>query len=342
MSSQHDDFTSMFAGLGGFAGGGFNPLMSVNLSGICATTKLLQYLSPSMCDVTRKFDKDPRDAPDCDPDFFRRAKVMIAKVTREINADPELKSMYWFPVLYCYELYKGQGKSQADFGHLVWIDGTLSRFLLVNIYGSPSCECGNAYHNDYDAMIKLQAQRFLNLTCYLSQNLKEPRWIRATYTTDAYPSLPSNFLPFGGTDNLSSAALPGRPPIIHLTPADLVPSLASSDLEKIDIIINRGQAKTPTPENRRRVLVLNSKDAATRPFVPAALPFEVSETIQRDCAGCKQLFDPKDLQRWIEHSTDVPLSSPGSSCKLTYYHSAACQKSHWKTHKIMCKLTRGT
>ena len=41
MASEHEDFTAMFSSLGG-AIGGFNPLMSVNLSGICATTKLLQ------------------------------------------------------------------------------------------------------------------------------------------------------------------------------------------------------------------------------------------------------------------------------------------------------------
>ena len=57
-----------------------------------------------MCDVTRKFDKDPSYATDCDPVFFSRAKAMIAKVTKAIQADPQLKSMYWFPVLYCYEV----------------------------------------------------------------------------------------------------------------------------------------------------------------------------------------------------------------------------------------------
>ena len=88
--------------------------------------------------------------------------------------------------------------------------------------------------------------------------------------------------------------MPGRPPIFHLTPLDLVPSLTATDLERINTIITRGKAKTPTPENRARVLALNPKDAATRPYVPMSLPREASETIQRDCAGCGKLFDPKD------------------------------------------------
>lgn len=72
--------------------------------------------------------------------------------------------------MYAYELYAGASESMVDFGHLVFSNGTFSKFLLVNSYDAPACDCGNPYHGDYSSIIKIQAQKFLNLLTVLPRD----------------------------------------------------------------------------------------------------------------------------------------------------------------------------
>lgn len=37
-------------------------------------------------------------------------------------------------------MYPGAAKGRFDFGHFIWSNATLSKFLVVNIYGA---ECGH-------------------------------------------------------------------------------------------------------------------------------------------------------------------------------------------------------
>jgi hypothetical protein len=70
--------------------------------------------------------------------------------------------------MYAWELYAGAASSMTDFGHFVFTNGTFTKFLLINTYEEPACDCGNPYHGDYTSIIKLQAQKFLNLLTVLN------------------------------------------------------------------------------------------------------------------------------------------------------------------------------
>lgn len=73
--------------------------MMINLSGLCATTKLIQCRSfgLSMCSVARKFDKDPEDVPDLAKEDFLERKKVVDQVT-------EWSKGKWVPILYGYEV----------------------------------------------------------------------------------------------------------------------------------------------------------------------------------------------------------------------------------------------
>ena len=88
----------------------FNPMMMVNTSGTCATTRLIQcrYLGISTNDVSRKFQRSPEDAPDLSRDDFLARKKIINQVSRYCDDRArETKSKYddqYVPILYLYEV----------------------------------------------------------------------------------------------------------------------------------------------------------------------------------------------------------------------------------------------
>ncbi|GAA5969088.1 hypothetical protein JCM3765_003434 [Sporobolomyces pararoseus] len=128
MSHQFDDFSSVFAGLPGF-----NPLMSFNMSGTCATTRLLQcpYLSLSMVDVSGKFAPHKKEgATDLGPEMWEILKKALENIKSRLNKGE--KRQQWYPILYAWELYRGAVSNPVDFGQLVFTNGTLTKFLLVN------------------------------------------------------------------------------------------------------------------------------------------------------------------------------------------------------------------
>ena len=82
----------------------------VNLSGTCATTKLIQCrgMGISTCEVSRKFEQDPDTIVDLQkPDFIARKKVVDAVNRRcdENEGKPEvIYRNEWAPILYDYEV----------------------------------------------------------------------------------------------------------------------------------------------------------------------------------------------------------------------------------------------
>jgi hypothetical protein len=82
--------------------------MFLNLSGLCATTKLIQCTSFGIyqCDVTRKFDKDPSEAPDLAREDFLARKEIIKHVKQW--CEKQKGRTEWVPILYAYEVCKQQ------------------------------------------------------------------------------------------------------------------------------------------------------------------------------------------------------------------------------------------
>ncbi|KAJ7491026.1 hypothetical protein FB451DRAFT_1023002, partial [Mycena latifolia] len=289
----------------------FNPMMMVNTSGTCATTRLTQCrdFGISMNDVTGKFYRDPGRATDLSlVDFMARKDVIeqVDKWAEETNKE-------WAPILYLYE---------RDWGHLVFTDMTLTRFLLVMVFPE-ECGCGNFSHHDYDALTKYQADRFMSLLKYLHHAETKPNWsalaillrqrVRATYVTKSNGySLDPAFL-----QSLDPPPLTVRN-ISHVTPDTFVPSLLSNELDSIDTLLKQGGKRVPKTV---RYEVLGSKDA--RPDVSAVWKSKNA----RQCAQCAAV-SAKDLMLCARR---VPR------CRLIHYCSRECQRLAWPTHKLVCK-----
>lgn len=308
----------------------FNPMMMVNTSGTCATTRLIQCrdLGVYTNDVSRKFQRSPEDAPDLSRDDFLARKKIINQVSRYCaDRARETKSEYedqYVPILYLYELVKASAKRERDWGHLVFTDMTTTRFLVVMIF-PPTCNCGNFSHHDYDALTKYQADRFFSLLTYLHHKEGKPNWVRATYTTSKHGyAIDSVFL--NGKEAPTPSQIKGRkaaklPPIFHVTPETFVPSLLPGEVEKIDNLLAQRGEKEPAPQSVRDE-VLGTKEV--RP--------EVSSTWKakhgRQCAYCQE-FQEEGLMLCAK-------------CKLVYYCSKDCQRYAWPTHKRICKKSEGT
>jgi hypothetical protein len=88
----------------------FNPMMMVNTSETDATRRLFQCtgLGVSMNDITKKFQRDPKDAPDLAPiEFLSKKKIVddVADWCESMEGKEEFISKnWWTPILYKYEV----------------------------------------------------------------------------------------------------------------------------------------------------------------------------------------------------------------------------------------------
>lgn len=165
----------------------WSPLRSVNLSSLCATTKLLQarLMGIDMVSVERKLAMT--SAPDIGADDLRYRRHCNDAIQRFSRAHPS-ENDPWTPILYVFELYRGERKKTANMGHMfvqaplrdadprrVWTDPTLTRFLLVFCWPDVSCGHMSAIYAD---ALRAHGQRFLNLVTYLRESETElnPEW----------------------------------------------------------------------------------------------------------------------------------------------------------------------
>lgn len=301
----------------------FDPFMSLNLSCTCATTKLVQCVNygTEMCDVTRKFlYQSAEQATDLARDDFMARKKLIEHVQQFDSKQGEDK---WTPILYAYDIAKGSSKRQEDLGHMVFTDSTLSRFLMVLLFGPPGCACGNPYHNDYEALTRMHANQFMSLLKYVycKPDHPQPEWVRATYTTNAQNLNPA-FLISANLESDNPPAPPSSnsntPKIINVLSTDFIPSLTEHHLGRIDALLGRSKSwGVPSPAIRKSV-----KGKGGKPNPNTRVYKGGREQVQRECGNCRKV-DPK-------------LQTCGR-CKVVFYCSPACQKEHWSVHKILCK-----
>ncbi|GAA5915641.1 hypothetical protein JCM6882_002371 [Rhodosporidiobolus microsporus] len=314
------DMSSLFSSLPGY-----NPLMNTNLSEVSATRRLLQLpmFGIFQGDVRPKFSKPDHATTDISPEDKKLFGNTVKAMDKVFDADPKLKAMNWTPVLYIYELYKGHAKHAWDFGHLVFVDNTVTRYLLVRTQGSVKCANGHCpLDHDYAEITELQAQQFFNLTTYLP--IPEPKWVRATFTTDEHRAVVDDLFDFRkGDTGLSTRPTQGlKPAVIHVTSANMKPMFSQDDLDTIDAFLESCSQKVPGKDVKKKVLVPAGGKA--KEFSPTYLPEEFAEEPKRNCGNCGEPRLPKDLSRC-------------GGCKSVFYCDRKCQVEHWKYHKAACK-----
>ncbi|KAF7353851.1 O-methylsterigmatocystin oxidoreductase [Mycena venus] len=286
-----------------------------------------------MNDVTKKFHRDPEDAPDLSEADFMARKNVIEQVDRWSEGQPEGIDKEWPPILYLYEVVKASAKREAgkrDWGHLVFTDLTTMRFLLVMIFPE-ECNCGNFSHHDYDSLTKYQADRFMSLATYLYHTENKPAWVRGTYVTKSNGfTLDPQFL-----QTLEPPTNKGGK-IFHVTADTFVPSLLSNELESIDTLLKQSGKSVPKAV---RYQVLGSKE--TRPDVSGVWKAKNP----RQCAQCEKI-STKDLMlcsrcRLIHYCGREWFVSPISFFFFNFDdaqdHARLSQRLAWPTHKLVCK-----
>ncbi|GAA6029028.1 hypothetical protein JCM8097_001559 [Rhodosporidiobolus ruineniae] len=302
----------------------WQPLMSVNLSETSAARRLLQipFLGLFENDIHRKLYKDDCFTTDISPEVKKLMRNIVAEVDNALDVNPKLSSSGWKPVLYLYELYTGHAQRETDYGWLVFSDNTCSRFLLVRPEGSIKCSNGHCpLDHDYAEICELQAQQFFALAKYLP--IPEPKWVRATFTSDEHRALPQDFLPLADDSALSSRLTEGLiPGIAHIAASNFSPCLTAGDLVALDALLQTSKQPMPGEEVKQRVLV--SKGQPRPSYSPVFMPPEITGEAKRGCTGCRQVFKAHELKRC-------------SGCKAVFYCSVACQHQHWKYHRSMCK-----
>ncbi|KAJ7590819.1 hypothetical protein C8J56DRAFT_933959 [Mycena floridula] len=284
----------------------FNPMMMINLSGSCGATKLIQCRNFGTYenDISRKFMKSPEEAPDLSRDDFLARKQILQQVEEAQSGSP--RHTKWVPILYNFEVVRGSAKRQRDWGHLVFIDTTTTRFLLVMIFPN-ACNCGNFDHHDYASMTEYQANRLLSLAKAVYHQEQHPKWVRATYTTQSEQyRLDPLFISGQGQ-------IPSK--IFHVTAEAFTPSLLPGEVDRIDSVLKQGN-KGVIPETIRTQVI---GDKTSRPSVGPAW----TQRNARQCAFCEKIQE-KDLKQC-------------SRCRLVNYCNTECQRAAWPTHKKVCK-----
>ncbi|KAJ7202385.1 hypothetical protein GGX14DRAFT_654369 [Mycena pura] len=301
-------FGSAFAGLPYF-----NPLMIVNRSETCATTKLEQCRSfgVNMNDITEKFQRFPEDSPDLTKEEWRARKTVIQQVERLT----ETRDLPWLPILSKYEVRRVLTVPQRDWGHLLFINGTTTQYLLVMIFPD-ECQCGNFSHHDYDALTKYHANKFLCLAKYIWHTEQPPRWyvIRATYLTPTSGyTIPPAFVRWQD----GSTAFAGLERCYHIDANDITPALSLSEVERIDAILKRSEDEK-TPAAVRDALIGKQK-----PDVQGAA---WKTGVVRACAFCEAVPAPGATLKLMTCAR----------CKLVQYCGKGCQAKAWPAHKHFC------
>nr|GAT47550.1 predicted protein [Mycena chlorophos] len=319
-----ESFGSAFAGLPYFS-----PMMMINRSETCATTKLLQLrdFGINENDITPKFLRSPENSPDLSREEFVARKRVIEQIDG-LEATGR-HGLPWLPILSKYEIVKGSAKKARDWGHLLFATATTNQFLLVMIFPD-ECNCGNYSHHDYESLTKYHANKVLCLAKYIWHTEQSPKWIRATYLTPSsgYDLDPSFAVPqTAGTalDVLQSLNSHPSGRYFHIDIADVKPGLTPSETERIDAVASHSSSKEKTaikPEVRRVLVVSEENKEDAKPDVDGAA---WKKGVKRACAYCEVVPHGK-----------VKLMAC-SRCKLVQYCGKDCQTRAWPSHKHFCK-----
>ncbi|BGP16687.1 hypothetical protein JCM10213_000396 [Rhodosporidiobolus nylandii] len=235
-------------------------------------------------------------------------------------------------ILYHHELYEGFSHYHTEFSWMVWADRSLTRFLLVGRFSQEKCgikNCGCLLSQDYNGLLKLSAQRLLNLVSYLPLADGGPRWVRATFTSPQCPFPLDELYAFHRS---SLPTPPGidplkQPAILHLTPSNTPPVLGENDLVALDCLIRRAGLSVPSSIVRSRVLRQKGKVELPKVMGHGRNAF-VNDEVKRLCGTCGKKKSMDDLQRC-------------AGCRMVFYCDPRCQRNGWKEHRSVCMPKEG-
>ncbi|KAK7690312.1 hypothetical protein QCA50_006969 [Cerrena zonata] len=249
----------------------FGALSHINISGICATTRLLQCrdFGVYQCDISRKFDRNPGDVVDIyKEDFFARKKIV-----QTVDAWNEKRNEFeqFTPILWSYE---------RDKGHLVFIDSTTTRFLLVMCFTNSKDPVN--HERDYAAITKANANRFMSLAKYVyhDEDGNKPKFVRATYTTSRQGLHP---------DFLASFDPPANVPIFHVTGDNFIPSLLPGEVTRIDNVFAQSYTTKPPPTELKSQVMGEKEDV--KPQIHALE--EAMVKLPNMCSNCRKTSEKK-------------------------------------------------
>ncbi|GAA5982853.1 hypothetical protein JCM5350_003009 [Sporobolomyces pararoseus] len=301
-------------------------LANWNLSETIGIKRILQIplLGIVQNDVSSKLYKPDWNTVDLHPDDKAQRRIVYELLKKHCEADPVLKSMDWTPVLFKYEIYHGSARFALDWGQMVFVDNTATRWILVNCYGDRECTCCNAPHDkDYEEVLRAQTLRFLNALSYLP-SLPKVQWVRSTFTTNQHPQLHPLLFDFSKTTSISVSN--GVPPLLHFTPSTLEPAFTAVDLLRIDCFLKAFNRQPPDELVKQKVLVPDRLAHLPHPGKSVTLRYlnpEINHPVKRECQGCGHRFGFDTLKYC-------------TGCYGVLFCSAECQKRNWKIHKLVC------
>ncbi|BGP32544.1 hypothetical protein JCM10296v2_004325 [Rhodotorula toruloides] len=276
------------------------------------------------CTVEKDFDGSRGNPTPYSDEVQLHLWALIRHTIISLRMMPEEKDFCWMPILYFWEPVQGFAMRESELSHIVFADGTLSRFLLVELWDRTICSCcGKPQTVLYEEFLRFSAQRLLNLITYLPLANK-PKWVRATYTTKENSFVPPAFHEFRSGSLLSdpNADVP-KPSILHLNAQNVVPMFTPGDLVALNCTILRKNMQVPSKEIRDLVCVNKGEEWTTRWSTANERVAEIDPFIKTVCSGCGNCDLPDKRLRC-------------TACHMVFYCSAECQRAHWPEHKHEC------
>ncbi|BGP02448.1 hypothetical protein NBRC10513v2_006093 [Rhodotorula toruloides] len=291
-----------------------------------AAVKLLNCVlfGISQCTIEMQFNGSRGNTTPYSGEMHAQMWAVTRDVLRTLKSMPDEAKSWWTPILYFWEPVQGYATHESEFSQLVFADATLSRFLIVEVRDRTICPCCDKPETIlYDEYLRFSAQRLLNVITYLPLPNK-PNSVRATYKTNENPVVPPAFYNFSSGTILSDseAAIP-KPSILHLTPQDLVPMFTPGDLVALDCTTLRKDEQVPSKEIRDLVCVKKGEEWTTRWSTANKVVGKADPMIRTLCLGCGK-YDTANTRLRC------------TACRMVFYCSAECQRTHWPEHKHEC------
>ncbi|GAA5902629.1 hypothetical protein JCM6882_009337 [Rhodosporidiobolus microsporus] len=295
--------------------------------GLCekqAAYRLLQaqHWGIQRCDVSPLFSRPVNDTPVQEEDW-RRGKRLLYSTRSALAGDPKLTRMGWTPILFRWEPYYAFAEDAIELGNFVYTDSTLTRFLIINLYGAEACSCcGVKETKVFGAASLLCARRLLGLLTYLP--MRNPvRWVRASYATKEHPVPFSRLFDFSDNLPVSTPLSEAGPSVFHLPASSVSPIFTAPDLQALNYIMWRCGFLAPSNKVRQAVLAEGEAVESVR----LSLTEVHSQEVGSGCGYCDKAESVIYLQKC-------------SACRNSFFCDRDCQRKGWKEHKQVC-MPRG-
>mmetsp|Transcript_10866 Transcript_10866/g.18855 ORF Transcript_10866/g.18855 Transcript_10866/m.18855 type:complete len:331 (+) Transcript_10866:127-1119(+) len=303
-----ESMASMFSSMLPYA----SPFMCVNMSGTCATSRLIQLrqMGCSTCSVERKIEKESG------PRQEQLDWLGMHQVVNQVHAMADKRAKTagsageFVCILFQWQQCEGAATRASDFGGLVFTDMTGTRFLVIE----------TAHQDSTKARSRRQADSLFSVLTYIGY---KPKWIRhVTMIPCRGDVLPKGLLESQGS--LEDGSYYGE-----VNQSNFVPSLTEMTMDKIDVIIGRDKSVQSHVQKDRESLGISLQALRASVTVPkpryrrADMP---ADQLAYCCSHCKQTA--------AEAGVSALLTC--GRCKIARYCNKKHQAAHWREHKIYC------